>query len=96
MEYIGIHLFLKSTEDKNKTQVRARYTISVLDADGKKRFTGECSKSEGRIFKAGKLTFRKHVQIVLIIVINRYRRTWLQVSSSKRYAYQSRIYNIRL
>ncbi|RWS24381.1 Kruppel-like zinc finger protein [Leptotrombidium deliense] len=52
-EYIGIHLFLRSCEDKNKHQVRAKYVISVLDAEGDRRFTGECSKPEGRIFKAG-------------------------------------------
>ncbi|RWS14044.1 protein roadkill-like protein [Dinothrombium tinctorium] len=52
-EYVGIHLFLRSCEDKNKHQQRAKYIISVLDADGDRRFTGECSRPEGRVFKAG-------------------------------------------
>jgi hypothetical protein len=51
-EFIGVHLFLKESGDKKK-EVRAHYTISVLDSAGNKRFTGECSKPEGRIFKAG-------------------------------------------
>lgn len=51
-EFIGVHLFLKESGDK-KREVRAHYTISVLDSLGNKRFTGECSKPEGRIFKAG-------------------------------------------
>lgn len=51
-EFIGVHLFLKESGDKKK-EVRAHYTISVLDSLGNKRFTGECSKPEGRIFKAG-------------------------------------------
>lgn len=51
-EFIGVHLFLKESGDK-KREVRAHYTISVLDSMGNKRFTGECSKPEGRIFKAG-------------------------------------------
>lgn len=51
-EFIGVHLFLKESGDKKK-EVRAHYTISVLDSMGNKRFTGECSKPEGRIFKAG-------------------------------------------
>lgn len=52
LEFIGVHLFLKESCDKKK-EVRAHYTISVLDSLGNKRFTGECSKPEGRIFKAG-------------------------------------------
>lgn len=51
-EFIGVHLFLKESGDRKK-EVRAHYTISVLDSVGNKRFTGECSKPEGRIFKAG-------------------------------------------
>lgn len=51
-EFIGVHLFLKESGDRKK-EVRAHYTISVLDSAGNKRFTGECSKPEGRIFKAG-------------------------------------------
>ena len=51
-EFIGVHLFLKESGDRKK-EVRAHYTISVLDSSGNKRFTGECSKPEGRIFKAG-------------------------------------------
>ncbi|XP_053200373.1 speckle-type POZ protein-like [Panonychus citri] len=53
IEYIGIHLFLRSCEDRTKQQVRAKYVISVLDAEGDPRYTGECSRHEGRIFKAG-------------------------------------------
>ncbi|XP_015794345.1 speckle-type POZ protein-like [Tetranychus urticae] len=53
IEYIGIHLFLRSCEDWTKQQIRARYIISVLDLDGDPRYTGECSRPEGRIFKAG-------------------------------------------
>ncbi|RWS00399.1 hypothetical protein B4U79_13075 [Dinothrombium tinctorium] len=52
-EYIGIHLFLKSCEDTSKSQQRAKYIISVLDVDGNRKFTVECSRQEGRIFKAG-------------------------------------------
>lgn len=51
-EYIGVHLFLRESGDKKK-EVRAHYTISVLDAMGNKRYTGECSKPEGRVFKSG-------------------------------------------
>ena len=51
-EYIGVHLFLRESGDKKK-EVRAHYTISVLDAQGNKRYTGECSKPEGRVFKSG-------------------------------------------
>ena len=51
-EYIGIHLFLRETADK-KREVRAHYTISVIDIGGHTRFTGQCSKPEGRVFKSG-------------------------------------------
>lgn len=51
-EYIGVHLFLRESAEKKK-EVRAHYTISVLDAAGNKRYTGECSKPEGRVFKSG-------------------------------------------
>ncbi|XP_074599010.1 speckle-type POZ protein B-like [Brevipalpus obovatus] len=53
IEYIGIHLFLRQCEDRSKQQVRAKYVISVLDAENDPRYTGECSRIEGRIFKAG-------------------------------------------
>ncbi|RWR99548.1 Kruppel-like zinc finger protein [Dinothrombium tinctorium] len=53
IEYIAIHIFLRSCEDRNEQNQRAKYSISVLDIDGERKFTAECGRPEGRIFRAG-------------------------------------------
>ncbi|RWR99939.1 hypothetical protein B4U79_05151, partial [Dinothrombium tinctorium] len=51
-EFIGIHLFLNSCENKNKNQQQAKYRIGILDLDSNRRFSVESSRDEGRIFEA--------------------------------------------
>ncbi|RWS01868.1 Kruppel-like zinc finger protein [Dinothrombium tinctorium] len=50
--YCYTYIF-KICEDKNKQNQRAKYSVSVLDIDGKRKFIAECGRPEGRIFRAG-------------------------------------------
>ncbi|RWS01693.1 hypothetical protein B4U79_09129, partial [Dinothrombium tinctorium] len=52
IEYVAIHLFLRSCEDRNKINQRAKYTVSILNVDGERKFVAECGQAEGRIFRA--------------------------------------------
>ncbi|RWS03796.1 hypothetical protein B4U79_16249 [Dinothrombium tinctorium] len=50
-EGIGFFLYLKSLEETGATQVRAMYDLCVLDLIGQRKYSRECSKPKGKIYK---------------------------------------------